>query len=193
MNLRTLHEHTIDLDRLTPGGTVVDVGCRDFQFARAIAGWGCRVIALDPSLDVVPVGPMPGVTFLNIGLAARDGVVMFREEGLGSRIAAGGGRKVQVTSLTSLLARAGCKIFDAVKLDCEGAEYDILLNWPGPVARQISVEFHDVYRRDGYPPNLSEFYPHMFTHIGQWYKIAKHNITRTADGDSFWDSLFVMR
>ena len=39
-------------------------------------------------------------------------------------------------------------------MDCEGAEYDILLNTPAEVLRQskvISMEFHDL-REQGYAP-----------------------------------------
>ncbi len=57
--------------------------------------------------------------------------------------------EVPVTTLTALLGAHGIERVDFLKLDCEGAEYDILLDAaPETLARihTLSLEFHD--RRD---------------------------------------------
>ena len=58
----------------------------------------------------------------------------------------GGLTRVESWSLTELFERLAIDRFDLVKLDCEGAEYDILLNSPpGTIARieRIVMEYHD--------------------------------------------------
>jgi hypothetical protein len=87
----------------------------------------------------------------------------------------------------------GVDVFEVVKMDCEGAEYDILLNWPGPIARQITVEFHDFLGLRPFP----DYHDALVRHLGQWYKIIKHEEFPhpLAQGHpiNYWDSLFVLR
>lgn len=55
--------------------------------------------------------------------------------------------EVPLRTLTDLLDEAGMATVDFLKLDCEGAEYDILFNCPNDTLARIdtiSLEFHDV-------------------------------------------------
>ncbi len=61
--------------------------------------------------------------------------------------------------------------FDLVKLDCEGSEFPSPENWPGRVATQISVEFHDyvdrtifnqVYFEKLFSGPLKDYHPVLF-------------------------------
>jgi hypothetical protein len=83
-----------------------------------------------------------------------------------------------------------------VKLDCEGEEFSILENWPGPIATQISVEFHDFTgpRRalvdEGYYENK------LWPHLCQWYKVVKHDWVDLRGEPAYcghWDSLLVLK
>lgn len=84
--------------------------------------------------------------------------------------------------------------WEVVKLDCEGAEYEILEEWPGPVARQITVEFHD---RLGRNPEAEpeRYYARLMERIGHWYDVILHRQTRPPWGGlpTYWDSLFVLK
>jgi FkbM family methyltransferase len=54
--------------------------------------------------------------------------------------------QVEMISLPSLLERAGCTQVDLLKVDIEGAEWDVLgslTEREAQIIRQISVEFHD--------------------------------------------------
>lgn len=79
--------------------------------------------------------------------------------------------------------------WDLVKLDCEGSEFGILENWPGPIATQISVEFHDWdkphYRSEGYYERLWKLLP--------WYKVVQHDLSKQGTGVGHWDTLLVLR
>jgi len=53
---------------------------------------------------------------------------------------------VEAISFSRLLEHTGLEEVDLVKLDCEGAEYDIVLNTPEPVLRRVRryiIEYHD--------------------------------------------------
>lgn len=56
--------------------------------------------------------------------------------------------QVRCADIRSIMLAFGVRIFDAVKLDIEGAEYQVLKAWPGPIAKQISVEFHPHFCKD---------------------------------------------
>lgn len=201
MNLVTIAEHTIDIDRLTPGGWVLDAGCRDFGFSRGLAERGCRVLAIDADPTIV-AEDIPGVQFLHRAIAAEAGtrsLVMSKDPQARYLTPVGstaiGGEKVEAMTISQLLAHiddVDCiECFDVVKLDVEGAEYDILQAWPmdRPLAKQISIEFHEHVRQ--MPP---EIYAAIFERLSKFYDVVQHvKEARHCTHPSFWDTLLVQR
>lgn len=188
MAIANVATHSVDIARLKEGGFVLDAGCRDFTFARQMAALGCRVVALDP--DVIEVQDIDRVAYLQEGLAATSGfdqlVLMDNLEMRHLAKAAGHSQwherpRIPVTtvSIRDLMQRFGVKHWACVKMDIEGAEYEILRTWPGPVADQITVEFHD--HLEPRPPAL---YDEIFVHLGKWYDV----VVRVPG-----DTLFVLR
>jgi FkbM family methyltransferase len=207
MNIEKFGEHSLDLNLVDQDGWILDVGCRRFDFAGRAAEFGCRVLALDPGTVDDP--QIDRVQFLNVALVAdpkmRKGHLYEFGKGAGShmghigkRTKAGTKKKtVPCIDLVSLMREFGIEKFEAVKLDCEGSEYEILLRWPGPVAKQISVEFHDFHELKRPKPldQMPGYYRAMFQHIGQWYDVVQHKptTTLTVSTPNYWDSLFVLR
>lgn len=76
-------------------------------------------------------------------LTEEDGVpVMYRTESLPDAR----GQRVRATTLKELFEMERIDVCDFMKLDCEGAEYDILLNAPPDILqriRHISMEYHE--------------------------------------------------
>jgi FkbM family methyltransferase len=207
MNVQKLGEHSVDLDKIDNNGWILDVGCRRFDFSKAAAQLGCNVLALDPGTIDDP--KINRVRFLNVALVAdpnlRSGEFYEFGGGAGSFMSRAGtkakpGAKrktVRCVDLGSLMQEFGIETFEAVKLDCEGSEYEILLHWPGPIAKQISVEFHDFHEMKRPKPleQMGEYYDAMFRHLGQWYEVLQHEPTlmRNISTPNYWDSLFVLR
>jgi FkbM family methyltransferase len=180
--------HSIDRSLLTAGGWVLDAGCRGFCFSRAVAAFGCKVLALDPARDIVDP-KLPGVHFLRKALTAKGGRCRYvdtpkkfwnyvvderlRAEADGRNFSGQDVFKVECLSIAELMASYSIPRFDAVKLDIEGAEYDLLEHWPGAIARQLSVEFHDFYREIF--PEGPDYYARALPHLAQWYRCVQNH------------------
>ncbi len=175
--------HTVRTDLLT-GGHVLDAGCRDFLFSMYALARGCKVIALDPDPEVCdPV--MQNCTFIPVALAGTAGECDFAlTDVVEARhlVSANQNRQnaphisVPVTTLNDIMIAHDIKMWDCVKMDIEGSEYEILRNWPGPIAKQITVEFHDHVEKR--PPEL---YEEILGRLGQWYTVEK-----LYAGDTLW-------
>lgn len=145
---------------------VVDVGAHYGYFslfATKNLGAGARVFALEPArvnfevlTDNLERNGIGNVTTRQVALADNDGTVALNlgraenhsvvpDYALGVK----GGPQEQVRSqtLTAFLQAEGLEKVDFLKLDCEGAEYDILLDAPTETMQKIatvSLEFHDL-------------------------------------------------
>lgn len=163
--------HTIVGDLLS-GGWVLDAGCRDFIFSEYATRRGCRVVSLDPDPSVVDPN-IVGIYFRSVAMAAERGTCRFAltddVEARHLASACSRGRDVPyvdvpVVTLSDLMKDFVVDVWDCVKLDIEGSEYGILADWPGPIARQITIEFHDhVEHRPEY------VYDDIYRHLDQWY------------------------
>jgi len=133
----------------------------DVSFDRAVMErWGCSVHAFDPTPKAAALARRvaaeePRYRFLEVGLWSSDSSVPFfappgatdpnEVENWSAKRAKGGLRiEARVRSLSSLMKELGHVRLDLLKLDIEGAEYEVL----GAVLRDwldirvICVEFH---------------------------------------------------
>ena len=189
MNLRNLSGHTVDLDLLPERPRVLDVGCRGFDFCSDILAIRpkARIWGLDPDPEIKrPEGLSALIEFLNVALVHDE-----RKESGYASYSTGEGNiltdlpsyydakmlTVSCVRMGELMLQLHVSHWDLVKLDCEGSEFDILANWPGPIADQISVEFHD-----GHPELKGEHrYKRDFYFTDLWntlkdYKVIQHEL-----------------
>ncbi len=144
--IEKIYDHSIDTSLLTRGDYVLDVGARGFEFSRKCVEFGCKVLALDPDKSI-PEPFLNNVTYRRFALVGTE-IASAQYSSCGNAEASHirsktGNYDVECRTIQQLMDEYSIKKFSAVKLDCEGSEYDILLKWPGPVSNQISVEFHD--------------------------------------------------
>ena len=203
MNLQSLASHTIDVDLLPEAPIVLDVGCRWFDFTRGILALRpkAQIWALDPSSNVKWEADLPldQVTFMRLAIIGDDRLTANFAEGIAGD---GGGdhiidgdrdgdyriKRISPVGIEDVLSSAGLDHFDAVKLDCEGSEFGILENWPGPIATQISVEFHDwtgPWSEHGCDKAINRLQ-------AMGYKTVQHALSKQGTGLGHWDSLFVL-
>jgi FkbM family methyltransferase len=148
---------------LQPGWTVLDVGAAlgEFSLFAAHTVPGCHIFAFEPFPESVALlqenlrlnGTL-GVQIFPEAIAAQSGILgldLTSGEPLQfqSRLEASDGHKhisVNAASFSGLFERLCVADFDLVKMDCEGAEYDILFNTPTASLQHIQrlvMEYHD--------------------------------------------------
>ena len=164
--------------RLPAGATVVDIGAHVGVFATwaATRASGVRVIAVEPSAEIcrylrrnLDANALTNVVVENAACAGMPGTAvlyrrgpaamnsLFARDVLESHFVPEA--NVSVRTLDEIFARHQVRHCDLLKLDCEGAEYDILFNAAEntlAAVSRISLEYH-VGLNDHHPSELSEF------------------------------------
>lgn len=203
MKLAVYNDHTI-LETSKTSEYVLDVGSRNFGFSNQMSKLGYIVYAIEPDADV-PESSDKNIHLIRTALTgpkdANTQKTLFKwSTGEGNYVEDGNrlppsssvSQLTSCSSLPQISELTKVDFWDIIKLDCEGAEYDILLNWPGPIAGQITVEFHDFC---GANPEGKKTYEKILRHLSQWYDVIQHEQTRRYAGNvnNYWDSLFVLK
>ncbi len=141
---------------LGSASVVVDAGAHRGEFSRQLAerfGCQCYLVEANPELaDALGrEKTFAGVTAAALGVRAGCAPFYVRQNLEASSLLPGGGATVaatnaEVISLRSLVERYDLPRIDVLKLDVEGAEFDVLINAPAEMLTaigQITVEFHD--------------------------------------------------
>ncbi len=202
-------EHTIDLDLLPAIPTVLDVGCRGFAFDYDILKFRpqAKIVAMEPDPEVKRPEDLPAM-FINAALTHLPEPELRWQgggDGAGSYIVTGPGfpgydwpvidtvqaKMVRNYRMADVMTLAAVKHWDLIKLDCEGSEFGLLENWEGPIATQLSIEFHNYANRNRWNAQyfaklmsgpLKDYRPVLFEETELGPSAAK----------GFWDSLFVL-
>ncbi len=201
MNLVSLASHTVDLDLIPDAPIVLDVGCRDFDFTNQFRRRksASTVIALDPSPDVSIISTAE-TWFMQLALVGKErnmALLAMHSSGEGNFLCDdvpwyADAAAVKCITLPALMEECRVKFWDVVKLDCEGSEFGILENWPGPVARQISIEFHDwTGPWEGYV--AGDYYERLFAGPLKEYEVVQHELSKQGEGVGHWDTLLRLR
>ena len=196
----TISGHTI-LALPQPGDNVLDVGSHNYGFANPCAKAGANVYCVEPDTDAPP-SPHPYITLIRKAVypveRTRNARLVKWSNGEGNHLDIVPGdrpkgatfQETPLISLQQLSVQWDVPLWDIIKLDCEGAEYPILLDLPGPIAKQITVEFHDFCSAN---PGGEKTHAAILAHIGQWYDIVQHEKTVVNTWSNYWDSLFVLK
>ncbi len=143
---------------LKPDSTVVDVGANigDFTIQAAKLCFSGSVFAVEPVSGncehirrQIQLNQVTNVTLLHLALGDHEGEIAIHAAGSHSSVYWGeqnsNSERVRLSTLEAFMRYNHIETIDLLKLDCEGAEWDIL---PGavqllPRVRQICMEYHN--------------------------------------------------
>lgn len=207
------YEHSFDIDMINRGGWGIDFGCgNDFFITKTMLKFGLKVIAVDPNPTIVNPPNLPNLYFENKALVCdpevkslsfniyndADAATAFVPKNDVSFVQRKDVITVNTTTIDSLMKKYDIEQFEILKLDIEGGEYDFLMTIDKPLARQLSIEFHDFRGLNPYYPNNEEYYKRLIDKLSIWYNVAKHKLEKHPglngpQSYNYWDSLFVLK
>lgn len=138
---------------LSSDSVVVDVGANigDFAVMAARKCPGGRVVAVEPLRSAgqmieaqARLNHLKNLTWVHAVLSDQNGTSAANRPGSEYDTAEGAAEQVESRTLPQLMADLQLDRIDLLKLDCEGAEWDILPSAEGVLPRvgQIAMEFH---------------------------------------------------
>lgn len=147
--------HTIWTKHLGPQSIVVDSGAHRGEFSRELKrrfGCGCWLVEANPYL-AAKLRADGFATAISAALGSSDGKTqfIFRENPEAGGVVSQSANEsvveeVQMISLQTVMRQTGVTRIDLLKLDIEGAEFDVIEKTPDDLLisiGQITVEFHD--------------------------------------------------
>jgi len=137
---------------IAPDAIVVDIGANigDFSVQAAVQCPRGRVLAIEPVADIgrmidvqARVNGLTNLTWLPVAVGGHEGE-MTSDELSGLYRPRGEPQRIPVTTLPAVMAAQGISRVHLLKMDCEGAEWDILPAAEAvlPAVDQICLEFH---------------------------------------------------
>lgn len=209
MNLTTIAGHSFDLDRLPERPAVLDVGCRGFDFTAGIRALRpeALIYAMDPDPAIVaPAGLCHFLCWALVGNGRTWSHYATGSTGEGNFLTSHAVHPdytiidvncTNIEAVTKMLPAAHSR-WDLVKLDCEGSEFSVLETWPGPIAAQISVEWHDWSGTHIPKPSggWAAYYKSLFARLAQFgYDVVRHELSDISGRGAWghWDSTLVLR
>jgi FkbM family methyltransferase len=173
MNLKTIDGHTFDFD-LIKDGWIIDAGCRGFKLSTELEHKKTFAIDIEHFTYDIP----KWTTFRQAALTNKSGKTFAYYFGNGTGNFINGvneepgntedrpvDRKwIDSITLEDIYKETGEDI-GLLKLDIEGAEYEVLEGMLRPVPRQITVEMHE----HCHTALHDKYIGRVIAHLAQWY------------------------
>lgn len=161
-----------DYGKISPGKIVVDVGASLGSFSLSAARQGAKVWAYEPAPESFKIFSenirlnrlQSRIKPFRLGVSGRAGKRAFfltRFSPLSSFFSRRGDKiVVECVTLKDIFEKHHLKKLDLLKLDCEGAEYEILYETPQDVLeriKEIRLEYHVLTKKRTNPNDLKDF------------------------------------
>ncbi len=212
--IKKIATQSIKVDLLEQDSTVIDIGCGyNFSMSRELCEMGCKVIGCDPNPRITDVFEHPNFTLSKRAVVVDESVktidlinyngtesattIMSQHAGFPferiEEIV-----KVETTTIKNIMEENKMEQVDLIAFNAEGAEYDLLKGIDGPIAKQLSVSFHDFRNLNPYYPNNERYYAELFETLEKWYTIVQHKWHQQGCVPerfswNYWDSLFILK
>lgn len=182
VDIKVIAEHSVAMNLLPEKAKVLDLGCRGFLFTDELRRLGHTVLAVD-------IDKLDRDDYLQMAVSFKVGRVGINRTLDPQATCIKEGNEVDCIDLRTLLRESKLEMFDLIKMDIEGAEYDVIMTLVKAPCKQLSVEFHlhtGVYNED----KVIEMEEKLHS-LG--YVPAVHSKTKAHGmGFNFWDSLWIL-
>lgn len=188
-NLTTIAEHTVDLSLLPEKANILDLGCRGFLFGNYFYNLYHHVYSVD-------IGKFPG-HYHRMAITDFNGFAYIKEsrDPQAIRIVKNKAKDATevITCMTLDTFTPFCGVrgsWDIIKMDIEGAEYEVIMSLTEPPATQLSIEFH-LHTKIYGDAEVRQMEDKLLS-LG--YFPVKHDKTNAHGcGQNYWDSLFILQ
>ena len=128
------------------GDIIVDIGANIGIFSKKFKDKASKVYALEPDpLFLNELHEINGIEVIPVGISYKDGESLIKSDGHANSIGKGD-ISIRTIKFTTFLQKYKIKKIDFLKMDCEGAEYDIFteenVEWLSKNCKNIAGEFH---------------------------------------------------
>jgi len=177
-------EHACDLDLLPPKANILSLGCRGFLFDNHMESLGHHVVSVD--IDKLDTDKK----YFHVAISDYDGMAGIQHDRDPQATRIKEGKDVPCYTLESFSYACGIDMWDLIKCDLEGAEYQIIMSLKQAPAKQISCEFH--LHTGIYTQNEMKLMEAKLRELG--YEFALHQLTEAhGAGYNYWSSVFVLK
>jgi len=128
------------------GDIIVDIGANIGIFSKKFKDKASKIYALEPDpLFLNELQKIKGIAAIPVGISYKDGESLIKSDGHANSIGKGD-ISIRTIKFTTFLQKYKIKKIDFLKMDCEGAEYDIFteenVEWLSKNCKNIAGEFH---------------------------------------------------
>lgn len=214
----TFYYHTYEPDLIEKGGWALDLGCNDFIMSTHLIEMGLKVVAIDPIKTIhIPEQLQNNPNFIYLQRACvgikRQPTVQYYEysqwgansivntpDRLHTEENYGHGKNplkdvyhVETITIQEIMDMYQINQFEYMKIDIEGAEYELLENLPNKCTKQMSVEFHAFL---GLTPsdNVEEYHDYLLQKMKDYF-ISYEQLETLRRNPKYWqrdDTLYVL-
>jgi len=192
MIIETVAEHSFCPELLYPNANVLDLGCLGMLFTNEMKRRGYWLFPVDIQI-------FDG-DYTRLAITDYNGYGWIRHNTTDKQATSFSGRMPQIDepnleaieceTIKTFSRKMGVKFWDLIKMDVEGSEYEIIMSWNEPPAKQLSVEFHlhiGIY-------NIQDVSKMRLKLFSLGYIAVQHELTEAHGcGKNYWDSVFVLQ
>ena len=180
--ITTIFEHSVDLSLLPKRAFILDLGCRGFEFTDYFDRFGHIVYPID--IDI-----LDRKDYYQFAISDKSGNcgIERSEDPQATKMKLGTG--IEMHSIKSFSELVEVTEWDLIKMDIEGAEYDVLKNSKHPLAKMVSCEFHihcGIQTKDMIDNLLIKLQEYYEVH--NWVLEERHGA-----GFNYWDILLIRK